>query len=165
MRIIRKPRLRTLRRKSLYLHTDATRPCPTLYYLHRNTPIYILERANPRPRRTPTRAHPHRAGTNMPAPVRKRPQPLRSDDLRLVVRDPDQLRVCGAALHADPVEVRRHVCLSEGVVDVSSPEQALTCGAAAATGEPGCPCALEIGVFRLPDGVFGVDGGVGGAGV
>jgi len=163
MRVIREPRLCALRRKSLHLDAYAPRPRPTLYNLHRNTPIQILKRADPRPRRPTTGPHPYGTRSHMPAPVCKRPQSLRRYDLLLVVRDAYEFGIRCSPLYTDPVKIRRDVRFCDGVVYFQGPVQAFACAVGAV--ECGCPGALEIAVFGLPDGVFGVDWGGGGAGV
>tara|TARA_R110002003_G_scaffold702_11_gene21163 strand:+ start:5032 stop:5343 length:312 start_codon:yes stop_codon:yes gene_type:complete len=99
----------------------------------------------------------------MPTPIRKRPEPFTRDNILLVISDADEFRVRGAALHADPVQVRRCVGARNGVGDLVGPDETL---AGAVVGVEGCaPGALEVCVFGLPDAVGGVDGVVGLGGV
>jgi hypothetical protein len=156
MRIISQPRLSSLRDQPRHFNNDSSTGGPSLYDLYTHFPVCAFESTYFRTTWPSRRPYPNGTWADVSTPIRERPQPLRRYYTLLVIADTDEFTVCGTALDANPVEVGCCVSFYYCIVDFICPEETF---AGTITAVPrGSPCALEVGVLGLPDGVFCIDG-------
>jgi hypothetical protein len=122
VRVVCDPSCRSLCGETVNFDRHRPSCCTALYDLDRNLAIQISERAHFRPTWSTTRTNSYGTRSHVPAPVRERPETFTGDERLLVVGNPNELGVCRATLHSDPVQVGRYIRECDRVVNLVGPE-------------------------------------------